>query len=132
MEFIPDTMTGNGSGWIVPELSAKNSCLSTMTGPSALRETEKLRGGKPATHQKVAVKRHGVAVFVSHFGSASAALAHLKLAHPTNALTRFAAEARYPGDIEPIIPEDVALAIETAEGVVEWARVQIREVSGIR
>jgi hypothetical protein len=30
-----------------------------------------------------------------------------------NALTRFAVEARYPGDIEPITPEDVALAIET-------------------
>jgi len=57
---------------------------------------------------------------------------HLKLAHPANALTRFAAEARYPGDIEPIIPEDVALAIEVAEGVVEWARVQIREVPGTR
>ena len=73
-----------------------------------------------------------VAGFVSHFGSASAALAHLKLAHPANALTRFAAEARYPGDIEPIIPEDVALAIEIAEGVVEWARVQIREVPETR
>jgi hypothetical protein len=65
------------------------------------------------------------------FQNASAALAHLKLAHPANALTRFAAEARYPGDIEPIIPEDVAL-IEIAEGVVEWARVQIREVPGTR
>jgi hypothetical protein len=50
----------------------------------------------------------------------------------SEALTRFAAEARYPGDIEPIIPEDVALAIEIAEGVVEWARVQIREVPGTR
>jgi hypothetical protein len=39
-----------------------------------------------------------------------------------HALTRFAAEARYLGDIEPIIPEDVALAIEIAEGVVEWAQ----------
>jgi hypothetical protein len=47
-------------------------------------------------------------------------------------MTRFAAEARYPGDIEPIIPEDVALAIEIAEGVVGWARVQIREVPGTR
>jgi HEPN domain-containing protein len=31
------------------------------------------------------------------------------------ALTRFAVEARYPGDIEPITPEEVALAIEIAE-----------------
>jgi hypothetical protein len=45
---------------------------------------------------------------------------------------KFAAEARYPGDIEPMIPEDVALAIEIAEGVVEGARVQIREVPGTR
>jgi HEPN domain-containing protein len=32
-----------------------------------------------------------------------------------NTLTRFAFEARYPGDIEPITPKEVALAIDLAE-----------------
>lgn len=35
-----------------------------------------------------------------------------------SALTRFAVEARYPGNIEPITPEEVALAIEMAERAV--------------
>jgi HEPN domain-containing protein len=43
-------------------------------------------------------------------------------------LTRFAVEARYPGEIEPITPEEVAHAIELADRAVTWARVQIREV----
>jgi HEPN domain-containing protein len=47
-----------------------------------------------------------------------------------SALMRFAVEARYPGDIEPITPEEVALAIEMAERAVAWARVQICEVPG--
>jgi HEPN domain-containing protein len=47
-----------------------------------------------------------------------------------SALTRFAVEARYPGDIEPITGEEVTLAIDMAEGVVAWARVQICEVPG--
>ena len=47
-------------------------------------------------------------------------------------LTRFAVEARYPGEIEPITPEEVAQAIELAERSVRWARVQIYEVSGPR
>ena len=42
------------------------------------------------------------------------------------ALTRFAAEARYPGDTEPITQEEVARAIELAERAVTWAQVQIR------
>jgi len=41
-------------------------------------------------------------------------------------LTRFAAEARYPGDTEPITQEEVARAIELAERAVTWAQVQIR------
>ena len=49
-----------------------------------------------------------------------------------SALTRFAVEARYPGDIEPIKPEELALAIEMAERVVGWAQVQIREGLGIQ
>jgi hypothetical protein len=49
-----------------------------------------------------------------------------------NALTRFAVEARYPGDIEPITPEEVTLAIKMAEEAVGSARVQIREGLGIR
>jgi hypothetical protein len=44
-----------------------------------------------------------------------------------SALTRFAVEARYSGDIEPITPEEVAFAIEMAERAVGWAWVQIRE-----
>ena len=39
-----------------------------------------------------------------------------------SALTRFAVEARYPGDIEPITREEVALAIEIAERAVAWDR----------
>ena len=42
-------------------------------------------------------------------------------------VTRFAVEARYPGDTEPITREEVVHAIQLAERVVEWARVQIRE-----
>jgi HEPN domain-containing protein len=49
-----------------------------------------------------------------------------------SALTRFAVEARYPGDIEPIKPEELALAIEMAERAVGWAQVQIREGLGIQ
>jgi HEPN domain-containing protein len=49
-----------------------------------------------------------------------------------SALTRFAVEARYPGDIEPITQEEVALAIEMAKRAVAWARVQICEVPGTR
>ena len=48
------------------------------------------------------------------------------------ALTRFAVEARYPGDIEPITSEEVAHAIELAERAVTWARVQMHELSGPR
>jgi HEPN domain-containing protein len=47
-------------------------------------------------------------------------------------LTRFAVEARYPGEIEPITAEEVAQAIELAERSVRWARVQMYEVSGPR
>jgi HEPN domain-containing protein len=43
-------------------------------------------------------------------------------------LTRFAVEAWYPGEIEPITPDEVAQAIELAKRCVRWARVQIREV----
>ena len=43
-------------------------------------------------------------------------------------LTRFAVEARYPGEIEPITSEEVAQAIELAERSVRWARVHIYEV----
>jgi len=46
-----------------------------------------------------------------------------------SALTRFAVEARYPGDIEPITQEEVALAIEMAERAVSWARAQICKVA---
>ena len=49
-----------------------------------------------------------------------------------SALTRFAVEARYPGDIEPITREEEALAIEIAERVVAWARVLICEVPETR
>jgi len=48
------------------------------------------------------------------------------------ALTRFAVEARYPGDIEPITPEEVAQAIELAERAVTWARIRMHELSGPR
>src|SRR5215831_19287115 len=48
------------------------------------------------------------------------------------ALTRFAVEAWYPGDIEAITPEEVAHAIELAERAVKWARVQMHELSGPR
>jgi hypothetical protein len=41
-------------------------------------------------------------------------------------------EARYPADIEPIISEEVAQAIELAERAVAWARVRIHELSGPR
>jgi HEPN domain-containing protein len=47
-------------------------------------------------------------------------------------LTRFAVEARYPGEIEPITPDEVAQAIELAERALRWARVQIYEVPGPR
>jgi hypothetical protein len=47
-------------------------------------------------------------------------------------LTRFAVEARYPGEIEPITPEEVAQATELAERSATWAPVQIYEVSGPR
>lgn len=50
----------------------------------------------------------------------------------TATLTRFAVEARYPGEIEPITPDEVAQAIELAERAVRWARVQIYEVAGPR
>jgi HEPN domain-containing protein len=40
-------------------------------------------------------------------------------------LTRFAVEARYPGDAEPITPEEVAHSIQLAQRAVDWARVQI-------
>jgi HEPN domain-containing protein len=49
-----------------------------------------------------------------------------------SALTRFAVEARYPADIEPITSEEVAQAIESAERAVAWARVRIHELSGPR
>jgi HEPN domain-containing protein len=47
-------------------------------------------------------------------------------------LTRFAVEARYPAEIEPITSEEVTQAIELAERSVRWARVQIYEVLGPR
>jgi HEPN domain-containing protein len=47
------------------------------------------------------------------------------------ALTRFAVEARYPGDIEPITSEEVR-GIELAERAVTSARVRIHELSGPR
>src|SRR6516165_1638842 len=37
-------------------------------------------------------------------------------------LTRFAVEARYPGDIEPIAPEELRQAIEVAQRIVIWAK----------
>ncbi|MGA8660037.1 MAG: HEPN domain-containing protein [Chthoniobacterales bacterium] len=49
-----------------------------------------------------------------------------------SALTRFAVEARYPGDIEPIKPEEVAQAIEMADRAVAWAQIQISEAPGTR
>jgi HEPN domain-containing protein len=47
-----------------------------------------------------------------------------------SALTQFAVEARYPGDIEPITQEEAAQAIEVAERAVAWARIQIRVAPG--
>ena len=47
-------------------------------------------------------------------------------------LTRFAVEARYPGDIEPIAPEELRQAIEVAQRSVIWAKVQISEAPGDR
>jgi hypothetical protein len=38
----------------------------------------------------------------------------------------------YPGEIEPITPEEVAQAIELTERAVTWARVRIYEVPGPR
>jgi HEPN domain-containing protein len=48
------------------------------------------------------------------------------------ALTRFAVEARYPAEIEPITSEEVAQAIELAERAVTWARALMHELSGPR
>jgi HEPN domain-containing protein len=45
-----------------------------------------------------------------------------------NALTRFAAETRYPGDPEAITPDEVEHAIELAEKTIAWARVQIHQL----
>jgi HEPN domain-containing protein len=44
-----------------------------------------------------------------------------------NALSRFAVETRYPGDFEPITPDEVEHAIELAEKAVAWARVKTGE-----
>src|SRR5690242_12000939 len=41
---------------------------------------------------------------------------------PVTALTRFAAETRYPGDPEPITPEELAQAIALADKTIAWAR----------
>jgi HEPN domain-containing protein len=43
------------------------------------------------------------------------------------ALSRFAVETRYPGDVEPITPDEVEQAIELAEKAVGWARVKTGE-----
>jgi HEPN domain-containing protein len=43
------------------------------------------------------------------------------------ALSRFAVETRYPGDVEPITPDEVEQAIELAEKAVGRARVKTGE-----
>jgi hypothetical protein len=46
-----------------------------------------------------------------------------------NALTRFAAEARYPGDPEPITPDELEQMIALADKAVAWARARIQQSS---
>jgi HEPN domain-containing protein len=46
-----------------------------------------------------------------------------------NALTRFAAEARYPGDSEPITPDELEQTIALADKAVAWARARIQQSS---
>jgi len=43
------------------------------------------------------------------------------------ALTRFAVESRYPGDVESVTPHEVAHAIAMAEKTITWARAQIEQ-----
>jgi HEPN domain-containing protein len=42
-------------------------------------------------------------------------------------LSRFAVETRYPGDFEPITPDEIQRAIELADKAVAWARVLTHE-----
>ncbi|HEY0791268.1 MAG TPA: HEPN domain-containing protein [Chthoniobacterales bacterium] len=42
------------------------------------------------------------------------------------ALTRFAVESRYPGDVESVTPDEVAHAIALAETTIAWVRAQIQ------
>jgi hypothetical protein len=42
-----------------------------------------------------------------------------------NALTRFGAAARYPGDPEPITPDELEHAIALARNAIAWARARI-------
>jgi HEPN domain-containing protein len=44
-----------------------------------------------------------------------------------NALTRFAAETRYPGDPEPIRPDELEHAIALTDKTLAWARAQIQQ-----
>jgi HEPN domain-containing protein len=46
---------------------------------------------------------------------------------PVNVLTRFAAETRYPGDLEPITPDELEQAIALADKTIAWARAQIQQ-----
>jgi HEPN domain-containing protein len=43
------------------------------------------------------------------------------------ALPRFAVETRYPGDFEPLTPDEVQHAIELAKKAVAWGRVKTGE-----
>ena len=49
-----------------------------------------------------------------------------------SSLTRYAAEARYPGEIEAVTEEEVAHVIQVAEKAVGWARFKIFEPPGSR
>jgi HEPN domain-containing protein len=49
-----------------------------------------------------------------------------------NALTRFAAETRYPGDPEPITPDELEHAIGLADKAVAWARARIQQAPKAR
>jgi HEPN domain-containing protein len=43
-----------------------------------------------------------------------------------SALTRFAVETRYPGDLEPITPDELEQAIALAGKTIAWARARIQ------
>ena len=42
-----------------------------------------------------------------------------------SALTRFAAETRYPGDPEPITPDELEQSIALAGKTIAWARARM-------